>query len=87
VLFIGTQFSILYTLVAPRARVMAVKVHCVIFAAALSKRAVMVEGEKGKHGKFQTKCCGDECLPERQVKAVWCSWVEGSRATEESSFQ
>jgi hypothetical protein len=38
--------------------VVAVKVHAVFFAAALSKRAVVVAGEKGllKHENLETYC-------------------------------
>jgi hypothetical protein len=50
--------------------VVAVKVHCVFFAAALSTRSVMVAGERRKHVNLQTQCCGDERLPERLVKGV-----------------
>jgi hypothetical protein len=37
-----------------RACVVVVKVHCVFFAAALSKWAVMVAREKGKHENLET---------------------------------
>jgi hypothetical protein len=34
--------------------VVAVKVHAVFFATALSKRVVMVAGERGEYGDLQT---------------------------------
>jgi len=36
--------------------VVAVKVHSVFFAAALTKRAVMMAGERGKHGNRDLHC-------------------------------
>jgi hypothetical protein len=39
--------------------VVAVKVHAVFFATALSKRVVMVAGERGECGDLQTKLRGD----------------------------
>jgi hypothetical protein len=47
--------------------VVAVKVHAELFAAALSKRAIMEAWEGGKDGDLQTQRRGDKRLPERWV--------------------
>ena len=45
------------------AGVVAVKVHVVFFATALSKRVVMVAGERGEYGDLQTYRRGDKGGP------------------------
>jgi hypothetical protein len=50
--------------------VVAVKVHAELFAAALSKRAIMEAWEGGKDGDLQTYSRGDKRLPEPLVEGI-----------------
>jgi len=45
------------------AGVVAVKVHAVFFATALSKRVVTVAGKRGEYGDLQTERRGDKSGP------------------------
>ncbi len=54
---------------------------------AISRRGVVVVCERGKYGKLQTRCCGDESLPELLVESIVSArWRDGSEPQASSSW-